>query len=78
MFASSQAHRIYRKAVIIHDHRGRQSCIAELIERLEGGDCFGFVSSGEAHMREVFDDLEMADIGRLKAWYIGRIRSPIL
>jgi SAM-dependent methyltransferase len=74
----AEARRIARKAVIIHDYRGRQSCMTGLIERLEGGDFFGFVSSGEAHMREAFDHLDIIDIGRSKAWYIGRVGSPIL
>jgi SAM-dependent methyltransferase len=73
-----EARRIARKAVIIHDYRGRQSCVTGLIERLEGGEFFGFVSSGEAHMRETFDDLDIIDIGQMKAWYIGRPRTPIL
>lgn len=73
-----EARRIARKAVIIHDYRGRQSCMTELIERLEGGDFFGFVSSGEAHMRQAFGYLDIVDIGRLKAWYIGRAKSPLL
>jgi SAM-dependent methyltransferase len=72
-----EALRVARKAVIIHDYRGRQSCMTELIERLEGGDFFGFVSSGEAQMRVAFGDLDIVDIGRSKAWYIGRGRSPL-
>jgi SAM-dependent methyltransferase len=71
-----EARRIARKAVIIHDYRGRQSFFTELVERLERGDYFGFVDSAEAQMREAFRKLVIVDIGRSKAWYIGRAASP--
>jgi SAM-dependent methyltransferase len=67
-----EARRIARKAVIIYDYRGRQSFVMELIERLEGGDYFRFVASGETQMREAFSRLDVVDIGGAKAWYIGR------
>jgi len=74
----AEARRVARKAVIIHDYRGKQSFLTELVERLEGGDFFGFVSSGEAHMRQAFSSLDIIDIGHRKAWYIGRLtpRTP--
>jgi SAM-dependent methyltransferase len=67
-----EARRIARKAVIIHDYHGKQSLLTEMVERLEGGDFFGFVSSGEAQMRAAFADIDVVDIGNRKAWYIGR------
>ena len=72
----TEARRIARKAVIIHDYRGRQSFFTELVEHLERGNYFGFVDSGEAQMREAFGNLDIVDIAGSKAWYIGRAESP--
>jgi hypothetical protein len=67
-----EARRVARKAVVIHDFRGKQSFMTALVERLEGGDFFRFVDTGHAHMNESFGDLDVIDIGDSKAWYIGR------
>jgi SAM-dependent methyltransferase len=71
-----EARRLAGKAVIVHDYRGRQSFMTELVERLERGDYFGFVDSGEAQMREAFGNLEIVDIGGSNAWYVGRAPFP--
>jgi ubiquinone/menaquinone biosynthesis C-methylase UbiE len=71
-----EARRIARKAVIIHDYHGRQSLFTEMVERLEGGDYFGFIDSGEQQMREAFRNLDVVDVGGSKAWYIGRAEFP--
>jgi SAM-dependent methyltransferase len=68
-----EAGRVARKAVIIHDYYGRQSFLTEMIERLEGGDYFRFVDTGQDRMREIFDELDVIDVGGGKAWYVGRV-----
>ncbi|MFA6504537.1 MAG: class I SAM-dependent methyltransferase [Treponemataceae bacterium] len=67
-----EARRIARKAVIIHDYRGRQSWTTELIERLEGGDYFAFVNFAEKEMANFFGSLEIIDVAPANAWYVGR------
>jgi SAM-dependent methyltransferase len=67
-----EAGRIARKAVIIHDYRGRQGPLTEIVEWFEGGDFFNFAESAEAEMREAFGELEVIDLARSKAWYVGR------
>jgi len=67
-----EAGRVARKAVIVHDYYGRQSFLTEMIERLEGGDFFRFVDTGQGQMREIFDELDVIDVGGGKAWYVGR------
>lgn len=68
----SEGRRIARKAVIIHDYHGKQPFTTELIERLEGGDFFRFVDTGEAELAEAFGNLEIIDVTRTSAWYVGR------
>lgn len=71
-----EAARIARKAVIIHDYRGNQPFTTELIERLEDGDFFAFVASGEKEMREAFSQLEVIDLPPSSAWYVARSFAP--
>jgi SAM-dependent methyltransferase len=70
-----EAGRIARKAVIIHDYRGRQPFATEMIERLEGGDFFNFVASGEKEMAETFENLEIIDVTPSTSWYVGRSKD---
>lgn len=68
----TEARRISRKAAIIHDYLGRQPWTTEVVERLEGGDYFGFVAAGEAEMRKAFENLEIRKIAETSAWFVGR------
>jgi SAM-dependent methyltransferase len=72
----SEALRIARKAVIIHDYHGKQPFTTELIERLEGGDFFRFVETAEAELAKAFDHLEIIEVTPSSAWYIGRSFAP--
>ena len=67
-----EAGRIARKAVIIHDYRGRQGFFTELIERMEKGDYFGFIASAEEDLSAFFGNLEILDIPPSTAWYLCR------
>jgi SAM-dependent methyltransferase len=68
----AEAKRIARKAAIFHDYRGRQGMFMELVERMEGGDYFGFVASAEAELEAYFGNLEIIDIPPSTAWYVCR------
>jgi SAM-dependent methyltransferase len=72
----AEARRIARKAVIIHDYHGKQPFTTELIERLEGGDFFNFVASGEKEMAEAFGSLEIIEVAPSISWYVGRSLAP--
>lgn len=59
--------------MIIHANRGRQEFFTELVARLEGGDHFNFIESGEDELRAAFPSFEVIELGNSKAWYVGNV-----
>lgn len=65
-----EARRLSRGLVLFHDYRGPGGLLTKLLERLEGGDYFGFIARGEAELREVFRSVRIVDVSPGAAWYL--------
>lgn len=66
----SEAKRLSRNKVLIHDYSSRKNPFISLIEYLEGGDYFNFIKSGPDEMKEIFSYVEIIQVKKYNNWYI--------
>lgn len=66
----AEANRLARKRVILHDYPQRKSFFTSIVERLEGGGYFTFVSGGLDEMRRVFPEIRVIPVTGKSAWYV--------
>jgi SAM-dependent methyltransferase len=66
----SEAKRLARKKVILHDYPQNKSFLTSLVERLEGGGYFSFVSEGLDEMSRVFPEIRVIPVTEKSAWYV--------
>ncbi|MFP4564490.1 MAG: class I SAM-dependent methyltransferase [Spirochaetia bacterium] len=62
--------RLARKKVILHDYPQSKSFFTSLVERLEGGGYFSFISDGLDEMRQVFPKIRVIPVTEKSAWYV--------
>ncbi len=55
---------------IIQDYNKNRSIMTSIIEWMEGGDYFNFIQHAQNEMEEVFQTVEIVDVGIRAAWYI--------
>ncbi len=65
-----EAARITRGPVVFFDYIGPGSVFTDFIERLEGGDYFGFLATGRNEMEQVFGTVKTVSAGVQSAWYV--------
>lgn len=65
--------RVSRNLVILHDYNHNRSLLTDIIERMEGGDYFGFIRNVKAELAEHFQSVQVEHIGPRSAWYICRL-----
>jgi SAM-dependent methyltransferase len=68
----TEAGRIARKLVIIHDYDSRRRFVTDFVERMEGGDYFNFVLTAEQTMKECFKDVKTRPVAPQTNWYLCR------
>ena len=62
--------RVTKHKVIFYDYNQKESLLTTFVERLEGGDYINFIKNAEAEMRQVFAQVEVAQVYRQSNWYI--------
>lgn len=65
-----EMNRITKEKVIIQDYNKNRSIMTSIIEWMEGGDYFNFIQHAQNEMEEVFQTVEIVDVGIRAAWYI--------
>ena len=65
-----EAARLSRGKVLFHDYSQNRSRAIDIIEYLEGGDYFNFITTGLAEMRSVFTSVEVLRVKKYNNWYI--------
>lgn len=58
--------------VILQDYNQNRAFLTDVVERMEGGDYFGFLENVGRELDEVFSHVEAVDVGPRSAWYICR------
>ena len=66
----SEAKRLARKRIVLHDYPQKRSFFSSLIERLEGDGYFSFVSQGIDEMLEIFPDITVIPVTGKSSWYV--------
>lgn len=66
----TEAKRLSRNKVLIHDYSSRKSPFISFIEFMEGGDYFNFIRNGADEMKEVFKHVEIIQVRKFNNWYI--------
>ena len=65
--------RVSINLVILHDYNQNRSLLTNIVERMEGGDYFGFIKNVRSELKEHFQNVQVEDVGTRSAWYICRL-----
>lgn len=66
----SEAKRLARKRVILHDYPQRRGFLTSLVERFEGDGYFSFVSGGLDEMKLIFPEIKVLPVTGKSVWYV--------
>ena len=58
--------------VILQDYNQTRAFLTDVVERMEGGDYFGFIEHVGRELDEAFSHVEVVNVGPRSAWYICR------
>ncbi len=67
--------RITKHLVIIFDYNQRRGLLTDIVEGLEGGDYFNFISRAEDEMKECFSEVRSIEVGPGATWYVCKVRE---
>ncbi len=70
----AEMRRLSRDTVLLHDYTPDRSLLVTLVEYLERGDYFNFISTGLEEMREAFRSVRVVRVGKQAAWYVCGVR----
>lgn len=65
--------RVSKQTIVIFDYNEQRSLLTDIVESLEGGDYFNFISSIRNELKKEFGNLEVINTGKRSALYICRI-----
>jgi len=65
-----EAARLAQGMVLFHDYNQRRNPFVDIVELIEGGHYFSFLSTGLEEMQQVFADVSVIDVGPRSSWYI--------
>ncbi len=66
----TEAGRLAKKQVIIHDFNKRRKLLSDIVEWAEGGNYFYFINNAEDEMKALFPRVEVVSFAAQTAWYI--------
>ncbi|MFA5536865.1 MAG: class I SAM-dependent methyltransferase [Bacillota bacterium] len=62
--------RLAKYLVIFHDYNEKRSLVSDILETLEGGNYFDFISNPKGEMEEYFQEVHVLPVGSKAAWYV--------
>lgn len=65
--------RVSKNLVILHDYNQNRSLLTNIVERMEGGDYFGFIENVNSELDDYFQNVQKVNVGPRSAWYICRL-----
>ncbi len=68
----AEMNRIASEYVILHDYNQKRSWFVDIIERLEGGDYFGFIENVHQELTQFFGSVQIVPMGVRSHWYVCR------
>lgn len=65
-----EASRLAKQIVVFHDYNSERAVLTNVVEWLEGGDYFNFITTAQSEMEDYFSSVEVVDVDKRAAWYI--------
>ena len=62
--------RVAKHYVVLHEYGKRRKITTDVIERLEGGNYFGFIENIESELGALFDKMITVEVAENALWYI--------
>jgi ubiquinone/menaquinone biosynthesis C-methylase UbiE len=65
--------RVSKHYVVLHEYGKRRKITTDIIERLEGGNYFGFIKNIESELNGLFGEVKIIEVGKNGLWYVCRV-----
>lgn len=65
-----EASRLAKQIVVFHDYNSERAVLTNIVEWLERGDYFNFITTAQSEMEEYFSSVQVVDVDKRAAWYI--------